>query len=181
MSLQTNLKGRLRNTSLPKNHGLMPVFEAVVNSIHSIEEMNNLPDGKITLRINRATQVNLDLDVKSQPPIIGFTIIDNGCGFNEINVKSFKTLDSDHKIDKGCRGVGRLMWLKAFDLVEIESHVFDIDSKLKKRIFRFNDKSGIHGEKLVEATSQQLGTTIKLINFDENLRKHVPSRGLSIT
>lgn len=180
MSLQTNLKGRLRNTSLPKNHGLMPVFEAVVNSIHSIEEMNNLPDGKVTLRINRATQGSLDLDVKSQPPIIGFTIIDNGCGFNEINVKSFKTLDSDHKIDKGCRGVGRLMWLKAFDLVEIESHFFDIDSKLKKRIFRFNDKSGIHGEKLVEATSQQPGTTIKLINFDENLRKHVPSRGLSI-
>ena len=180
MSLQTNLKGRLRNTSLPKNHGLMPVFEAVVNSIHSIEEMNNLPDGKITLRINRATQVSLDLDVKSQPPIIGFTIIDNGCGFNEINVKSFKTLDSDHKIDKGCRGVGRLMWLKAFDLVEIESHFFDIDNKLKKRIFRFNDKSGIHGEKLVEATSQQPGTIIKLINFDENFRKHVPSRGLSI-
>ncbi|MBN4864796.1 MULTISPECIES: ATP-binding protein [Providencia] len=180
MSLQTNLKGRLRNTSLPKNHGLMPVFEAVVNSIHSIEEMNNLPDGKITLRINRATQVSLDLDIKSQPPIIGFTIIDNGCGFNEINVKSFKTLDSDHKIDKGCRGVGRLMWLKAFDLVEIESHFFDINSKLKKRIFRFNDKSGIHGEKLVEATSQQPGTIIKLINFDENLRKHVPSRGLSI-
>ncbi|EPI2105768.1 ATP-binding protein [Providencia rettgeri] len=180
MSLQTNLKGRLRNTLLPKNHGLMPVFEAVVNSIHSIEEMNNLPDGKITLRINRATQVNLDLDIKSQPPIIGFTIIDNGCGFNEINVKSFKTLDSDHKIDKGCRGVGRLMWLKAFDLVEIESHFFDIDSKLKKRIFRFNDKSGIHGEKLVEATSQQPGTIIKLINFDENFRKHVPSRGLSI-
>jgi hypothetical protein len=26
MSLQTNLKGRLRNTSLPKSHGLMPVF-----------------------------------------------------------------------------------------------------------------------------------------------------------
>ncbi|EPP7628371.1 ATP-binding protein [Providencia rettgeri] len=180
MSLQTNLKGRLRNTSLPKNHGLMPVFEAVVNSIHSIEEMNNLTDGKITLRINRATQDSLDLDIKSQPPIIGFTIIDNGCGFNEINVKSFKTLDSDHKIDKGCRGVGRLMWLKAFDLVEIESHFFDIDSKLKKRIFRFNDKLGIHGEKLVDVTSQQPGTIIKLINFDENFRKHVPSRGQSI-
>lgn len=180
MSLQTNLKGRLRNTSLPKNHGLMPVFEAVVNSIHSIEEMDNLPNGKITLRINRATQDSLDLDIKSQPPIIGFTIIDNGCGFNEINVKSFKTLDSDHKIDKGCRGVGRLMWLKAFDLVEIESHFFDIDSKLKKRIFRFNDKLGIHGEKLVDVTSQQPGTIIKLINFDENFRKHVPSRGQSI-
>ena len=38
MSLQTNLKGRLRNTTLPKSHGLMPVFEAVVTSIYSIEE-----------------------------------------------------------------------------------------------------------------------------------------------
>lgn len=41
MSLHTNLKGRLLNTLLPKSHGLMPVFEAVVNSIHSIEEKDN--------------------------------------------------------------------------------------------------------------------------------------------
>ena len=38
MALGTNLKGRLRNTDLPKSHGLMPLFEAVVNSIESIEE-----------------------------------------------------------------------------------------------------------------------------------------------
>lgn len=130
MSLQTNLKGRLRNTSLPKSHGLMPVFEAVVNSIHSIEETKNPLNGKIVLRINRTTQGSLDLDAKSQSPIIGFTIIDNGCGFDEANFKSFETLDSDHKIDKGCRGVGRLMWLKVFGLVEVESHFFDIDGEL---------------------------------------------------
>lgn len=46
MSLQTNLKGRLRNTSLPKSHGLMPVFEAVVNSIHSIEERGSTANGE---------------------------------------------------------------------------------------------------------------------------------------
>lgn len=50
MSLQTNLKGRLRNTSLPKSHGLMPVFEAVVNSIHSIEEKGNSDTGMVVLR-----------------------------------------------------------------------------------------------------------------------------------
>lgn len=115
MSLQTNLKGRLRKTSLPKSHGLMPVFEAVVNSIHSIEEKGNANNGKIVLRINRATQGGLDLDAKALPPIIGFTITDNGCGFDETNFKSFETLDSDHKIDKGCRDVGRLMWLMAGD------------------------------------------------------------------
>lgn len=180
MSLQTNLKGRLRNTSLPKSHGLMPVFEAVVNSIHSIEEKGNADNGKIVLRTNRATQGGLDFDTKALPPIIGFTITDNGCGFDETNFKSFETLDSDHKIDKGCRGVGRLMWLKVFDLVEVESHFRDGDGELKKRVFRFDDKLGVHGEKVEAATEQQLGTLVKLVGFDENFRKQVPSKGESI-
>ena len=180
MSLQTNLKGRLRNTSLPKSHGLMPVFEAVVNSIHSIEEKGNSDTGKVVLRINRATQESLDFDAKSLPPILGFTITDNGCGFNETNFKSFETLDSDHKIDKGCRGVGRLMWLKVFDFVEVESHFFDVDGELKKRVFRFDDKSGVHGENIQIATEQQPGTLIKLIGFDDSYRKQVPTKGLSI-
>lgn len=180
MSLQTNLKGRLRNTSLPKSHGLMPVFEAVVNSIHSIEEKGNSDNGKVVLRINRATQESLDFDAKSLPPILGFTITDNGCGFDETNFKSFETLDSDHKIDKGCRGVGRLMWLKVFDLVEVESHFVDGDGQLKKRVFRFNDKSGVHGEKVKAATAQQTGTQIKLVGFDENFRKHAPTKNESI-
>ncbi len=180
MSLVTNLKGRLRNTSLPKSHGMMPVFEAVVNSIHSIEEKGNVADGKIVLRINRATQGNLDLDAKALSPIIGFTITDNGCGFNEVNFKSFETLDSDHKIDKGCRGVGRLMWLKVFDLVEVESHFVDVDGQLKKRVFRFDDKLGVHGEKVQVATAQQAGTQIELVGFDENFRKHAPTKSESI-
>ncbi|MGG6324803.1 ATP-binding protein [Vibrio cholerae] len=180
MSLQTNLKGRLRNTSLPKSHGLMPVFEAVVNSIHSIEEKGNSDNGKVVLRINRATQESLDFDAKSLPPIVGFTITDNGCGFDETNFKSFETLDSDHKIDKGCRGVGRLMWLKVFDLVEVESHFVDGDGQLKKRVFRFNDKSGVHSENLQVATEQQSGTQIKLLGFDESYRKQVPTKGLTV-
>lgn len=180
MSLQTNLKGRLRNTSLPKSHGLMPVFEAVVNSIHSIEEKGNSDNGKVVLRINRATQESLDFDAKSLPPILGFTITDNGCGFDETNFKSFETLDSDHKIDKGCRGVGRLMWLKVFDLVEVESHFIDVDSQLKKRVFRFNDKSGVHSENVQVATEQQSGTQIKLVGFDESYRKQVPTKGLTV-
>ena len=32
----TNLPGRIRNTNLPKSHALLPLFEAVVNSIHAI-------------------------------------------------------------------------------------------------------------------------------------------------
>jgi hypothetical protein len=180
MSLQTNLKGRLRNTSLPKNHGLMPVFEAVVNSIHSVEEKGNTSSGKIILRIHRATQGALDLDAKSLPSIVGFSISDNGCGFDDANFKSFETLDSDHKIGKGCRGVGRLMWLKVFDLVEVESHFIDTEGNFKKRVFLFDDKSGVHGEQILETSEQQSGTIIKLRGFDESFRKHVPTKGESI-
>lgn len=180
MSLQTNLKGRLRNTSLPKSHGLMPVFEAVVNSIHSIEEKGNTSSGKIILRVNRAAQGALELDAKSLPPIIGFTISDNGCGFDDANFKSFETLDSDHKISKGCRGVGRLMWLKVFDLVEVESHFVDAEGNLRKRVFLFDDKLGVHGDQLLEAVAQQSGTIIKLMGFDESFRKQVPTKGESI-
>lgn len=180
MSLQTNLKGRLRNTSLPKSHGLMPVFEAVVNSIHSIEEKSNIDSGQIVLKINRSTQSSLDLETKALPPIVGFTITDNGCGFDDANFNSFKTLDSDHKIDKGCRGVGRLMWLKVFNYVDVESHFFTEEGSLKKRGFRFDDKLGVHKERVIDATNSQTGTSVELIGFDNKYREKVPAQGLSV-
>lgn len=178
MSLQTNLQGRLRNTSLPKSHGLMPVFEAVVNSIHSIEEKdsngNDTGNGEITLRIERHKQI--DWDSKNIPTIEGFTIIDNGCGFNDINFESFETLDSDHKINKGCRGVGRLMWLKVFDLVEVDSHFFDVKGNLKRRKFFFNDKLGVHKSEILEPTNKQTGTIIKLIGFNNSYKEKVSNQ-----
>ena len=38
--MRSELTGRLRNTHLPANQGLIPVYEAVVNSIEAIEEKN---------------------------------------------------------------------------------------------------------------------------------------------
>ena len=96
MSLKTNLQGRLRNTTLPKSHGLMPVFEAVVNSIHSIKELDSEASGKVVLTINREPQDALDFNEARLSPVIGFTITDSGCGFDEVNFRSFETLDSDH-------------------------------------------------------------------------------------
>lgn len=180
MSLQTNLKGRLRNTYLPKGHGLMPVFEAVVNSIHGIEEKGNDSKGNIILRIIRSSQADLDLNLKTVPPIVGFSINDNGCGFNEANFKSFGTLDSDHKIEKGCRGVGRLMWLKVFDQVKIESHFVDTSGNMKKRVFFFDDKLGIHADSVCESTKSKTGTSVNLVGFDNSFRTKVPATALSI-
>jgi len=143
MNLITNLNGRLRNTKLSKSHGLMPLFEAVVNSIHSTEEAELTPEKSfINIEILHIKQGNLKFH-SDTPEIIGFKITDNGIGFNDKNMKSFETLDSDYKIDKGCRGIGRLLWLKAFSNVRINSIYYDNSGEIKAREFEFN-KHGIN-------------------------------------
>ena len=70
MNITTNLPGRLRNTSLPRSHGLLPVFEAVVNSVHAIEEAQvSSEDGRIRVMIERApAQQQLTVDDKPTKP-----------------------------------------------------------------------------------------------------------------
>lgn len=182
MSLTTNLHGRLRNTSLPQSQGLMPLFEAVVNSIHSIEDTEiEMTKGKIVVEVIRDPQGNLDLeeeDKKRRGPtalndIIGFKITDNGIGFNNDNFESFETLDSEHKIDRGCRGVGRLLWLKAFDRVQIISN-FQRDNKIVKRIFSFDSTEGVSQPLDQEVSSGEVKTIVSLNGFHQNYRSASP-------
>jgi hypothetical protein len=71
MKMQTNLAGRLRNTSLPVTSGLLPLFEAIVNSIHGIEESGTTSDhGKITIEILRKQKQNL-LDLNDSKKKMG--------------------------------------------------------------------------------------------------------------
>lgn len=142
--MQTALDGRLRNTNLPNSKGLMPVYEAVINSIEAIEERSQaqgkaLSDYSVRLDIVRTAQ--LDLEPKRGPrpeaEIEGFRISDDGVGFNAKNWDSFRTLDSLHKIEKGCRGIGRLMWLKAFDNVEVHSE-YEENGEVRRRDFVFD-------------------------------------------
>ncbi len=176
MSMKTNLSGRLRNTSLPANHGFMPLFEAVVNSIHSIEEQSeDMSEGRIDIEVVRSSQGNLDLKKGEQQieKIIGFKITDTGIGFNEQNMKSFETLDTDHKVNKGCRGVGRLLWLKAFERVNVHSSYED-NGALLLRTFNFNANFGVHGSSNSNAESLERKTTVELEGFDETYRSAAP-------
>lgn len=182
MSLHTNLKGRLRNTSLSKSHGLLPVFEAVVNSIHSIEEKGNLrTQGEITLELIRSNQAALDLSTPEAREIIGFKIQDNGIGFDDVNMDSFETLDSDHKIEKGCRGVGRLLWLKAFSRAAVSSVYKAKSGDLLQRAFTFDAKQGVQGGKPIKAKEGfSTQTSIHLDGFDESYRTLSPKTAQTI-
>jgi hypothetical protein len=180
--METNLKGRLRNTPLPFTNGLLPMFEAVVNSIHAIEEAKlSSEKGKITVEIIRQTQqghlvMNDPLKKKmadALEDVIGFKVTDNGIGFNDANMRSFRTLDTDYKADKGCRGIGRLLWLKVFSGVKVESIFEDEERKLKTRKFIFNAASGIANEENSNAPlGSERSTSIHLNEFEKKYRDY---------
>ena len=182
MSIQTNLRGRLRNTSLPASNGMLPVYEAVSNAIHAIEDANvALQNGEIIVRINRDGQSLIPFDQASKRggsdtkgDIIGFTITDNGIGFNDDNMKSFLTLDSEYKAERGGRGVGRLLWLKAFNRATIESVYDDRESGRKKRTFTFDVKQGVSKPTTVDAKNDPRRTQVCLFGFARRFRAPSP-------
>jgi hypothetical protein len=177
--MNTNLHGRVRHTKLPKTSGLLPLFEAVVNSIHSSEEAGlSSGEGKIVVEIFRNTQTKLPLYTSKNGPgreavedIVGFSIADNGIGFNDINMRSFTTLDSEHKAEKGCRGVGRLLWLKAFEKVDISSNYKGDDGVLRHRSFDFSAAAGVANERNDAAPDGEVRiTSVHLDGFVETYR-----------
>ncbi|WP_422134825.1 ATP-binding protein [Endozoicomonas sp. ALD040] len=183
MSLHTNLAGRLRNTNLLKSHGLFPVFEAVVNSLQALEENNNLlTGGTVTLKILRSQQASSGLDDSERcSEIVGFEIHDNGIGFNEENMASFETLDSDHKIGKGCRGVGRLLWLKAFDRADVTSAFKSNSSGIVKRQFSFTAAQGIQTQDPEpDPNGEGPFSILTLSGFDKKYRDACPKTATSI-
>lgn len=179
VSIVTNLKGRLRNTNLSQSRAMFPLFEAVVNSIHAIEDAGLPPaEGRIDIEVLRRddNQLSLSSEMKSsQNDIVTFRVTDNGIGFSDINMLSFKELDSLHKRDRGGRGMGRLLWLKAFKQVFVKS-IFQENGILRSRSFFF-DENGISRETLsdvVEKTTCR--TMISLEGLFESFQKKTPKK-----
>ena len=104
-------------------------IERVVDNLKNIK-LNNIFFEAITNSIQaKATKIeikiysrNLYEDREKIPPYVDkIEIIDNGDGFNEENLKSFKEYGSKHKISLGCKGVGRFVYLKLFKHIDIKS------------------------------------------------------------
>lgn len=173
-----DLKGRVNRLKLAERNMLLPLFEAIVNSIHAIEDTQN-PKGEINIKLIRSSQSSLDFESgKLTPEIIGFEIEDNGIGFNEDNYESFKREYSTYKADRGGLGIGRFMWLKAFYNVTIESVYYE-NLTPKNRSFSFNLRTpdGIE-QPVVDPLKgkPQKKTTIKLVGYKDPYKSKCPKR-----
>ena len=52
--MRTDVLGRVKNINLPASKPLFPLFEAIINSIHAIEDTGELK-GRIDIKIIRDT------------------------------------------------------------------------------------------------------------------------------
>lgn len=131
----TSMRGDIVNRvkRLPKPslaaEALQPAFEAVSNSLHAVEDAfgdQYQRHGKITVTITNPRS----------PDHIEITVDDNGVGLEPARFEAFCTTDTDYKISRGGKGVGRLLWLDAFDSVKVVS-IYRDQGTLFRRSFTF--------------------------------------------
>lgn len=122
-----NLQGAL-DTFKKSNDALMPIFEAITNSLEAIAvkifEKNEEPIIKIVLDYSGTAEGPRNLEAA--------TIEDNGVGFTDENYSRFEEFINKSK-GYNNRGTGRLQYLHRFEQIKVES-VFVGERKMKREI-----------------------------------------------
>lgn len=175
--MQVDIRGRVDNVSLPSSKSLLPLFEAVVNSIQSIQSAESDLQGSIDVEVVRDLNgLPLELTANELPPITGFLVVDDGPGFDDASYKSFSTSDTTFKRHLGGKGVGRFLWLKAFDVVRIES-VFRAGGKASERCFNFAcEADGVVNHSINTCNGRPTQTRVRLDGFKEPYCRKCPRK-----
>lgn len=174
LTMEFSFLGRVRKIRLSPSRALNPLFEAVVNSIDSIRQ-SRISNGRIHIVIERVDDPQARLYVDSDTrPIENFIITDNGIGFTEKNFKSFNTSDFTYK--PGALGIGRLLWLLAFDRINVESFYAENGENYRRTFdFKFTEK-GVENDKLEGTTEKKQETVVKLLGFKPKYREESEKR-----
>lgn len=95
-------------------------------------------------------------------------------------MQSFMTLDSEYKRSKGCRGIGRLMWLKSFSTININSTYKGSDGQLESVKFSFDEENSVTNLEKSLDKSNRLETTVHLQGFFEKYQQGTLKKADSI-
>lgn len=169
--MKLDLVGKIKNTQLPRSKALFPMFEAVVNSFQAIEDASEaVPSPSIEILVERDPVLPAaDIDAE----VNGFTITDNGVGFTEVNLDAFFTSDTQYKIRRGGKGIGRFIWLKAFQYAEVESHYHE-NGKLVKRAFKFTTNGDQPPGPAIDSKETGPKTTVRLVAMQSPYKENCP-------
>jgi hypothetical protein len=168
-SMVGDIVNRVRRLPKPSNSAtaLQPLFEAVSNSLHAIEDRfreDAIAKGR----------VNIDIANLGDHHKLKIVISDNGIGIDDNRFKAFCTTDTDFKGAAG-KGIGRLLWLDAFELIEVAS-VYRHEGELTKRsfVFRLQPTDQISDETIEKVSGAEPGTTITFTGIREPYRGTLP-------
>ncbi|MBT4219582.1 MAG: ATP-binding protein [Rhodospirillaceae bacterium] len=144
-----------------------------MNSIQAIQDRfgnSKFDKGKIEIIIRRSSDS------------LNMSISDNGIGLTDENFLSFLTPDTDHKLKRGGKGVGRLTWLKTFNATKVDS-VFQFENKLHTRSFNFqiNQNGAISNHIFgLGGTGKDTGTTVNLQDMRQGYFQTFPAKGETV-
>lgn len=175
--MKINFQNYVSTMKLPSSKVLYPLFEAISNSIDSIEDRKS-DDGKIVITLERREQMLIVDNDENQEllPIENIVIEDNGMGFNDMNYLAFSELSTIRKKNKGGKGVGRVVWLIAFNYVEVISTYQNGDDQKGCRSFRFvcDDDSIVTHINKEERSDAIINTQVKLVNIKSEYQEVMP-------
>lgn len=160
--MELNVKNFIeKEIKLPKNSALIPLYEAISNSIFSNAK-------KIEIIIEHENLPVLLGNEKKENKIKNIVIKDDGMGFTNENYKSFNKAYESNK--KSGKGKGRFFFLKAFKNCQIESY-YEENGKKYLRKFEFSATDlGVREleHKEIKENNIKTGTILKLLNLKEN-------------
>lgn len=148
----------------------MPLFEAIMNAYQAIQDAAP-QDGEIIINVVREKTLLLS---GVEPSIDSFIITDNGIGFNARNMESFNTAYSELKFSRGGKGLGRFLWLKAFEKVEIDSIFLEEGSEYLKREIVFHDQYSLNDDNVSETDRSVTGTSVSLLRLRDRYKAQCP-------
>lgn len=173
--LKSNLVKRIDRLPKPTNaaDAMQPLFEAVSNAIHSTQDRFQ---DQVSAKGN--IFVYIIPETKKNPTRI--EVKDNGLGLNFKNYDAFTTTDTDNKITRGGKGVGRLLWLDCFENITVKSVYID-DNILKYRKFKFvlsrDNQIQSYEEGLATENENDIGVFIEFEGLRDNgYRAKFPAR-----
>jgi len=171
--IRTNIKELVSEIKLA-NSPYLPVFEAVINSIQSIFELQKINPkigrGKITITLERETEDTESFNFNNKK-LKSIHIEDNGIGFTNTNYESFRIFKTTQKkFDYGGKGVGRFTWLAAFQNVHVDSNYYE-KGIFRNRKFEFSIKvNGVKTSKSDENLIQENKTVVSLNKLEEQFQ-----------
>ena len=137
------------------------IFEAITNSLQA-----NATEIKI-----KFIQKSLDLN-NTKKYVERIIIEDNGDGFNKDNTNSFKTYLSTHKKDLGAKGIGRFLYLKKFNEINIESLDKKIHFVIDKDIEVNNLNEQIFNKTFIYFNKPKINFVVDFEELEQKIRDH---------